>query len=154
MLKVAEKIGITFGYAFGAFDRDGPVGTQSGDGQRHGHAVVAVAADDGRADSAAADAHDVLLRKVDLDAQLAVLLADGFGPVAFLVDKPRCAVQDADTLGRGSQGGERGEEVGAVGGVELESPQLPAGRRDGAGFVDDRRSGPYESLADDRVFSP
>ena len=85
MLKVAEKIGITFGYAFRAFDRDGPFGTQSGDGQRHGHAVVAVAPDRGRTDFAAADAHRVLLAEVNFDAQPSVFFADGFGAVAFLV---------------------------------------------------------------------
>lgn len=57
--------------------------------------MVAVALHAGLADSAAADAHDVLLGGVHLDARLGVLFADGVRTVALLVFEPRGAADDA-----------------------------------------------------------
>ena len=105
----------------------------------------------GLADSAAADAHDVLLGGVHLDARLGVLFADGVRTVALLVFEPRGAADDALALGRRRECRECREKVGAVRGVEFEGAQGPVRGRHGVLVVDDRGPGPHECRADGRV---
>ena len=105
----------------------------------------------GLADSAAADAHDVLLGGVHLDARLGVLFADGVRTVALLVFEPRGAADDALALGRRRERCECREKVGAVRGVEFEGAQGTVRGRHGVLVVDDRGPGPHECRADGRV---
>ena len=79
-----------------------------------------------RTDRTAADAHDVGRREVDLDADLGVLLAQRLGAVALLVRKARRACDEAFAFAGGGQRRQRGEEVGALRGVELEGPERTA----------------------------
>ncbi len=85
-----RKTRIALRHAFGTLDHDLASGTQRGRGERHGDAVVAVRRDAAAAHGTAAHGHGVVVDH-HLDAEAAVLRADGLGPVALLV------AQAADT---------------------------------------------------------
>ena len=83
-----------------------------------------------------------LLKKIEekgikiVHITLHVGLADGLRAVAFLVFEARGSPDDAHSVGRGGQRGQRREQVGTVRGVEFEGPEWPVQGRHRVLLVD------------------
>ena len=110
-----------------------------------------MAADLRAADFASGDAHHVGRGQVDVDAHAFEHVGDRACPVALLVREPSGSPQRRGALAGGCERRQRGEEVGAVRGIEFESVQRAAADRDRVGGRRDLGSGASQRIDDGHI---